>query len=127
MEKNAGTVAGPHMLGRAGQGTKPHDGPRGGVLSQFFCLFRCSALRCLVCMSVIYTTTRQKHRRRNRPAKCLATCMNGQHSSHVPTPAVVYLGISPPPDSSTSLVPQIFSLPTRRLANYSPQDAGHET
>lgn len=35
MEKNAGTFLGPHMLVMFVKGTRIHEGPRGGELSQF--------------------------------------------------------------------------------------------
>lgn len=35
MEKNAGTFVGPHMLVMFVKGTRIHEGPRGGELSQF--------------------------------------------------------------------------------------------
>lgn len=51
------------------------------------------------------------------------SCMNGRCGAHISTLAVLYLGISPPPDFF--VLPR--SLPTRRLANHSSRDAENET
>lgn len=46
--------------------------------------------------------SRGKYGRRNGLANYLAACMNERCAVHVPGLAVLYLGISPPPDFSSS-------------------------